>query len=88
MPARFGSDDSVDVKNEAPRYVQLLPELPRLLHQVLQAPGRAAGEASALQALLVEQRRTNRLLQALIYAALGFIGGVLVARSLLHWWAG
>ena len=28
------------LKNEAPRYAQLLPELPRLLHQALQAPGR------------------------------------------------
>ena len=76
------------MKNEAPRYAQLLPELPRLLHQALQAPGRAAGEASAMQALLVEQRRTNRLLQGLIYGALGFLGGVVAARAFLHWWPG
>ena len=36
-------------------------------------------------ALLVEQRRTNRLLQALLYAAVGFVGGVLATQILLHW---
>jgi ubiquinone biosynthesis protein len=76
------------MKNEAPRYAQLLPELPRLLHQALQAPGRAVSEASTQHALLVEQRRTNRLLQGLIYAALGFLGGVVVARAFLHGWPG
>jgi len=54
----------------------------------LQAPGRAVSEASTQHALLVEQRRTNRLLQGLIYAALGFLGGVVVARVFLHGWPG
>ena len=44
------------------------------------------GKASdpATLALLVEQRRTNRLLQALLYAAVGFVGGVLATQILLH----
>ncbi|NDG41210.1 MAG: ubiquinone biosynthesis regulatory protein kinase UbiB [Betaproteobacteria bacterium] len=46
-------------KNEAPRYTQLLPELPRLVHQALLR--NKAGDPATL-ALLVEQRRTNRLL--------------------------
>ena len=50
------------LKNEAPRYAQLLPELPRLVHQAL-LRGRESDPATL--ALLVEQRRTNRLLQAL-----------------------
>jgi ubiquinone biosynthesis protein len=74
-------------QREAPRYAQLLPELPRLLHQRLSEPGRGGeAEVTALRALLVEQRRTNRLLQALVFATIGFVGGVLVARLLLHLW--
>jgi hypothetical protein len=40
---------------------------------------------AALRAL-AEQRRTNRLLQALIFTALGFVAGVLLARMLLLRW--
>jgi ubiquinone biosynthesis protein len=65
------------LRNEAPRYVQLLPELPRLLHQALQ-PQRDS-ERRALEALLVEQRRTRRTLQGLLYAAAGFVGGAALA---------
>ena len=74
------------LKNEAPRYAQLLPELPRLLHQALQAPAQSAAESAALIALLGEQRRTNWLLQALLFGALGFLAGVLLVRAWLHWW--
>jgi ubiquinone biosynthesis protein len=74
------------LKNEAPRYAQLLPELPRLLHQALQAPAQSAAESAALTALLGEQRRTNRLLQGLLFGALGFLAGVLLVRFWLHWW--
>ena len=71
------------LKNEAPRYVQLLPELPRLLHQALQP--RPLAQARALEALLLEQRRTNRLLQGIVYAGLGFLLGVLAMQLLPHW---
>jgi ubiquinone biosynthesis protein len=73
------------LKNEAPRYAQLLPELPRLLHQTLQAPSHAANESSALLALLAEQRRTNRMLQALVWSAAGFVLGAVVVRIVLAW---
>ena len=49
------------LKNEAPRYVQLLPELPRLLHQRLQP--RPAIEARLLAALLEDRRRSKRMWQ-------------------------
>lgn len=58
------------LKNEAPRYVQLLPELPRLLHQSLQ-PKAAGVEQRLLEALLLEQRRTYRLIRAVLWIALG-----------------
>jgi ubiquinone biosynthesis protein len=68
------------LKNEAPRYAQLLPELPRLLHQALQAPGRAESESAALTALLAGQRRTHQLIQAILWVALGFLLGAVISR--------
>jgi ubiquinone biosynthesis protein len=59
------------LKKEAPHYAQLLPELPRLIHQALQ-PQRGAAELRVAEAFLAEQRRTNRLLQVLIFGGLGF----------------
>jgi ubiquinone biosynthesis protein len=73
------------LKNEAPRYAQLLPELPRLLHQALQHQARPA-DSPVLLALLAEQRATRRLLQAVVWLALGFVGGLLVARVVLPLW--
>jgi ubiquinone biosynthesis protein len=71
------------LKQEAPRYAQLLPDLPRLLHQRLQ--DRPASDSAALLALLAEQRRTNRLLQGVIWGVIGFVLGALVVRlALLH----
>jgi ubiquinone biosynthesis protein len=66
------------LRAEAPQYAQLLPDLPRLLHQRLQRE--EAGDSPALLALLNEQRRTNRLLQTILYGALGFIAGTVIAR--------
>jgi ubiquinone biosynthesis protein len=75
------------LKQEAPRYAHFLPELPRLLHEALAArtavASGAGGPSQALmEALLVEQRRTNRLLQALGWAAMGFVLGVLAVQVL------
>jgi len=70
------------LKNEAPRYVQLLPELPRLLHQALQA--RPAMDPRALEALLAEQRRTNRLLCAVVWIAAGFALGLVGLQAWSH----
>ncbi|WP_428425479.1 ubiquinone biosynthesis regulatory protein kinase UbiB [Methylibium sp.] len=80
------------LKDEAPRYAKMLPELPRLLHDALAAQARtgAAGRSDAesgalLSALLVEQRRTNRLLQAALYAGAGFLLGLLATQIWQHW---
>ncbi|MBK6789485.1 MAG: ubiquinone biosynthesis regulatory protein kinase UbiB [Betaproteobacteria bacterium] len=73
------------MKNEAPRYAQLLPELPRLLHQSLQQ-GALPRESPALLALLAEQRRTNRLLQGALWAALGFVAGLVLMQAASRWW--
>ncbi len=67
------------MKQEAPRYAQLLPELPRLLHQALRA--RPAAPDAALVELLAEQRRTNRLLQGLLCFLGGGVAGTLLALA-------
>ena len=69
------------LKREAPHYAQLLPELPRLVQQALL---RGRERDPVTQALLIEQRRTNRLLQALLYGAIGFLLGVLAVQWMLR----
>ena len=66
------------LRDEAPQYAKLLPELPRLLHQRLEQPAR--DDRDLLRALLREQRRTNRLINAALVAAGGFLLGIVVAR--------
>jgi ubiquinone biosynthesis protein len=70
------------LKNEAPRYVQLLPELPRLLHRALQP--RSQGDQRSMEALMLEQQRTNRLLQTIVCVALGFLLGVVAMQVLVY----
>jgi ubiquinone biosynthesis protein len=84
MNEQIGWRGLVDrLKQEAPRYAQLLPEMPRLVHQALLR--RTEPESPALLALQAEQRRTNRLLQALVYGGIGFVAGILVVRAFTAW---
>ncbi|HEU5297413.1 MAG TPA: ubiquinone biosynthesis regulatory protein kinase UbiB [Burkholderiaceae bacterium] len=71
------------LKNEVPRYAQLLPEMPRLMHRALRR--RSEGDPAVLEALLAEQRRTNRMLRGLIYGGLGFVLGVLAMQLITSW---
>ena len=76
-----------ELKNQAPRYAKLLPELPRLLHDYLAR--RPQWDRREIEALLAEQRRTNRLLQGLVYAGIGFALGLLAVQVLFrfqHFW--
>jgi len=70
-----------ELKAEAPRYAKLLPELPRLVQQFLQQDRH--GSQQAMQELLAEQKRTNRLLQMILYGGVGFVLGLVVVRILL-----
>ena len=65
-----------NLEREAPRYVQLLPELPRLLHQALQP--RPAVDPAAIDALIAEQRRTRWLLLVMVWAAVVLAAGGLL----------
>jgi ubiquinone biosynthesis protein len=71
-------------EREAPVYAKLLPQLPRLVHQALARTAHPADSAT-LAALLAEQRRTNRLLQGLLWAGTGFVAGALLALVLGGW---
>jgi ubiquinone biosynthesis protein len=68
------------IRKEAPRYVHLLPQLPRLVHAALQP--RPNTHVRALEALVAEQRRTNRLLTAVVFTALGFFLAVVALQVL------
>ncbi|WP_394791277.1 ubiquinone biosynthesis regulatory protein kinase UbiB [Rhodoferax sp.] len=72
------------LKNEAPRYAKLLPELPRLLVDFLKHGNsdRGGDQRKLLEDLLVEHKRTNRLLHGLVYGGIGFGLGLLVMRLL------
>jgi ubiquinone biosynthesis protein len=49
-----------------------------LLHEYLKTPRQ--NDARQIEQLLAEQRRTNKLLQTLIYAGLGFVVSLLVLQ--------
>ena len=74
------------LKAEAPRYTHILPQLPRLVHRALQ---QAAEPTSAndelLRLLVVEQRRTNRMLSFFVYFA-GTFGAAMLTYSVYMRW--
>ena len=74
------------LKEEAPRYSQILPQLPRLVQRALiqQAEPHPANQ-DLLRVLVLEQQRTNRLLSFAVYFA-GAFGLGLVALQLLRWY--
>jgi ubiquinone biosynthesis protein len=70
------------LRAEAPRYAKLLPQLPRLLHDFLE--NRPADHRRELMELLAAQKRTNRLLQAIIYGGIGFVLGLIAMQVLVR----
>jgi ubiquinone biosynthesis protein len=70
------------LKDEAPRYAKLLPELPRLLHDFLE--NRPPDHRRELLELLAAQKRTNRLLQSILYGGIGFVLGLLAMQLLVR----
>lgn len=71
-----------ELRDQAPRYAKILPELPRLLYQYLHhQPSRLSRE---VEEVLLEQRRTNRLLQAIVYGGIGFALGLVVMQLLVR----
>ena len=77
-PARLFNE----LKAQAPHYAKLLPELPRLLDGFLRQRG--SSDSQLIAQLLQEQRRTNQLLQKLMYGGIGFALGLLVMAQVLR----
>jgi len=71
-----------ELRDQAPRYAKILPDLPRLLHGYLQE--RQSTDKRELRELLAEQRRTNRLLQGIVYGGIGFALGLLAMQVLVR----
>jgi ubiquinone biosynthesis protein len=72
----------LQLEKEAPRFVHLLPQLPRLIHAALQP---SADQQRAMEELLAEQRRTNRLLIAVLVTAIGFVVGLGLMQLAVRW---
>ena len=53
-----------------------------MLHDYLKQP--RANDARQIEQLLVAQKRTNKLLQTLIYMGLGFVFSLLVLQVGMH----
>jgi ubiquinone biosynthesis protein len=70
------------LRDEAPRYAQLLPELPRLLHRNL-VQAEQVDDARLANAVIDELRRTNRLLRAVI--VLVVLGAAGLAAAAWAW---
>ena len=83
MLGQVGPQKLIDqLKSQAPHYAKLLPELPMLLHNFLR--GNHGDNNRAVEQLLVEQRRTNHLLQGLVYAFVGFALGMVVMQLVIR----
>ncbi|MEY4283499.1 MAG: ubiquinone biosynthesis regulatory protein kinase UbiB [Betaproteobacteria bacterium] len=74
------------LQTEAPRYAKLLPQLPRLMHELLEQKTQTSS-ADLLKQLILEQQRTHRLLLTMGWLGLGFVLG-LAAPHLLDWFTG
>ncbi len=67
-----------ELRNQAPYYAKMLPQLPRLIHERLTA--HSGGDREWLEQLMREQQRTNTLLRVLIYMGLGFVVSLLALQ--------
>ncbi len=67
-----------ELRNQAPYYAKILPQLPRLIHDRLHVQRQSDREL--IEQLLLEQRRTLSLLRVLIYLGLGFLASLLLLQ--------
>jgi len=71
------------LRDEGPRYAKFLPQLPRLLHDYL-AHRPDQNHRRELLELLAAQKRTNKLLQSIIYGGIGFVLGLIVMQVVVR----
>ncbi len=70
------------LREQAPQFAKLVPELPQLLGTYLRRSGN--DNQTEIRLLLQEQQRTNRLLQSLVYAVVGFALGMLAMQIVMR----
>jgi ubiquinone biosynthesis protein len=81
-----------ELKEQAPYYAKMLPDLPRLMHGYLERQQDSVSSAQLLE-LMREQRRLERR-SALLYGGAGFVLGIVAAPlyfwfdHLVHWLLG
>ena len=74
-----------ELKAQAPRYAKLLPDLPILLADFLkQKSTDNKRDLQVMHDLLAEQKRTNKLLQGIVYGGLGFVVGLIVMQFVVR----
>jgi ubiquinone biosynthesis protein len=76
------------LREESPRYSQLLPQLPRLAAEALGAnhPRATQENSELLKRVLAEQKRTNLLLGVAVYFGGGLAVGVVLVQFILRWY--
>ena len=87
MGEQIGIQGMVErLKAEAPRFTHIIPQLPRLVHRALtQAAEPTSANDELLRLLVVEQRRTNRMLSFFVYL-IGTFGATVLAYSVYMRW--
>jgi ubiquinone biosynthesis protein len=72
------------LKAEAPRYTHIIPQLPRLIHRALEQAQPKGADTELLKLLVLEQRRTNRMLGFVVYFAAALGIGLTMIQLYLH----
>jgi ubiquinone biosynthesis protein len=74
------------LKAEAPRYAHIFPQLPRLAHRALEQQAQPhAATQDLLTMLVLEQRRTNRLIGFVAWLAGGLASGIIFAALFMRY---
>jgi ubiquinone biosynthesis protein len=76
------------LKAEAPRYAQIFPQLPRLVHRALEGVQPDGSDTDMMKALLFEQRRTNRILAFFVYFTVAMAAGFAAIKLYMRYHTG
>ena len=77
------------LKDEAPRFTHIIPQLPRLVHRALvNASESTSNNDDLIRMLVLEQQRTNRMLAFLIYFVAGSGLALLGVEVYMRWFQG
>ena len=76
------------LKAEAPRYAQIFPQLPRLVHRALEGVQLGGNDTEMMKMLLIEQRKTNRLLGFFVYFTVTMAAGFGAIKLFMHYHGG